>query len=59
MTALASPRTSRPPGDHVIGCGQPPEGVVNGRVCAGVGTELSCQLCPHSPTYWRKEEANA
>jgi hypothetical protein len=42
--------------DHTLGCGQPPHGVTSGRVCAQLGTQLSCQLCPSSPTYWRRGE---
>lgn len=54
---LAPPRTTpRQPGDFVLGCGQPPEGVTSGRVCAGVSTEPACQLCPNSPTYWRNTD---
>ena len=53
---LAPPRTTpRQPGDFVIGCGQPAAGQTSGRSCAGVGSERSCQLCPQSPTYWRKD----
>lgn len=50
------PRISRPPGDYTVGCGQPPDGVVSGRVCAGTGAELSCQLCPESPNYFMTSE---
>ena len=51
-------RPSREPWDLTVGCGVAvrPEGfgeVATGRVCAGTGAALSCQLCPHSPTYWR------
>lgn len=42
----------RESGDFTTGCGRPPEGVTSGRVCAGTGKSLSCQLCPHSPTFW-------
>jgi hypothetical protein len=38
---------------RAIGCGTPAPGQISGRACAGEGTELSCQLCPDSPTYWR------
>jgi len=51
---LAEPRTApRLPGDFVLGCGVPAPGQTNGRSCAGAGSELSCQLCPKSPNYWR------
>jgi hypothetical protein len=51
----AEPRTTpRQPGDFVGGCGQPAVGQTSGKSCAGVGTELSCQLCPESPNYWMK-----
>lgn len=57
MNSVPLPRTDpRQPGDFVVGCGQPAEGQKTGRSCAGVGTEPSCQLCPQSPTYWRKTE---
>lgn len=46
----------RDPDDHTLGCGQPPPGVTSGRVCAGTGKQPSCQLCPESPTYWRKTQ---
>lgn len=54
-----SPRGGAPvpnPGDQDMteGCGEPPPGVISGRVCAGVGDRLSCQLCPQSPTYWNR-----
>lgn len=55
---FAAPRVEpRADGDFTLGCGQPKAGVVNGRVCAGTGTQLSCKLCPSSPTYWRNEPA--
>lgn len=38
-----------------LGCGVPEPGQTSGRACAGTGTELSCQLCPRSPTYWDAE----
>lgn len=44
--------TERDPEDFTLGCGQPPEGVTSGRVCARTGGQLSCQLCPDAPTYW-------
>ena len=47
---------TRTAGDFTLGCGQPPAGVINGRVCAGTGAQLSCQLCPSSPSYWRHPE---
>jgi hypothetical protein len=54
VTTRALPRTGpRQPGDFVIGCGIPAEGQTSGRSCASAGTELSCQLCPDSPNYWR------
>lgn len=40
--------------DHTDGCGQPPPGIQTGRVCAGTGKALSCQLCPHSPDYGQR-----
>ncbi len=51
--------TERVATDHTLGCGQPPKGVTSGRVCARRGTQLSCQLCPDSPTYWRHQEATS
>ncbi|RZU48864.1 hypothetical protein EV385_0593 [Krasilnikovia cinnamomea] len=53
-----SRREPRSAEDFTLGCGQPPAGVTNGRVCAGTGAELICQLCPSSPTYWRKTEVS-
>lgn len=38
---------------RAIGCGVSADGQVSGRACGGKGTELSCGLCPKSPTYWR------
>jgi hypothetical protein len=35
------------------GCGTSVDAVLRGRVCAGNGGQLTCQLCPQSPTYWR------
>lgn len=53
QATLAAPRTGpRPSGDFVGGCGQPVDGQISGKSCAGAGTDLSCQLCPASPTYW-------
>jgi hypothetical protein len=47
--------------DRALGCGTPPDGHTTGRVCAAdtgeadrLGTTATCQLCPASPTYWRK-----
>lgn len=40
---------------RALGCGTPAPGQTSGRVCAGTGAELSCQLCPSSPTYWGGE----
>ena len=42
-------------GDFTDGCGVA-AGVDSGRVCAGTGAAPSCQLCPESPTYWRRQE---
>lgn len=36
-----------------LGCGEPAKGQTSGRVCAGLGTTPSCQLCPSAPNYWR------
>lgn len=41
--------------DVALGCGDVTT-KTSGRVCTGAGTQLSCQLCPHSPTYWNREE---
>jgi hypothetical protein len=55
--SLAEPRTTpRLPGDFVLGCGVPAPEQTSGKACAGAGSELSCQLCPESPTYWRREQ---
>lgn len=35
-----------------FGCGDP--SAIDAISCAGQGTKVSCQLCPNSPTYWRK-----
>lgn len=57
VTYLTAPRTSqREPGDFVLGCGQPAAGQHSGRACAGTGAQLSCQLCPPSPSYFRGTE---
>lgn len=37
------------PDDRALGCGDI-FSKTSGRVCAGLGTQLSCQLCPESPT---------
>ncbi len=53
--------STRAEGDHTIGCGEPPEDYQagqpfkSGRVCAGLGTQLLCQLCPSSPNYWDRD----
>lgn len=39
---------------RALGCGDVTS-KKSGRVCAGTGTQLSCRLCPHSPTYWNRE----
>jgi hypothetical protein len=50
---------SRNENDYTIGCGQTPDDYQqdqkfkSGRVCAAAGKTPSCQLCPHSPNYWR------
>lgn len=50
----------RGPLDFTIGCGQPPvdhqpgQPHKSGRICAALGTQPSCALCPDSPGYWRK-----
>jgi hypothetical protein len=49
--------TERAADDHTLGCGQPPPAVTTGRICARLGAQLSCQLRPDSPTYWRKADA--
>lgn len=38
---------------RALGCGASSPGQTSGRACGGKGTELACQLCPDSPTYWR------
>lgn len=38
--------------DRPLGCGPYLKGAISGRFCAELGTQLSCQLCPASPTYW-------
>lgn len=42
----------KPTPDRPYGCGGDSAPIVSGRRCAGAGTILACQLCPHSPTYW-------
>lgn len=36
-----------------FGCGQ--ASPVDAISCAGTGDKPSCQLCPESPTYWKRE----
>lgn len=36
-----------------FGCGDP--SATDAISCGGLGTKLSCRLCPSSPTYWRKQ----
>src|SRR5689334_12371421 len=51
------------PHDQTFGCGQPPADYQpdqlfkTGTVCAGAGTQPSCGLCPHSPSYHRRPDA--
>lgn len=37
-----------------FGCGEP--SATGALSCGGTGTKPSCQLCPQSPTYWRREK---
>jgi hypothetical protein len=44
----------KPVEDRALGCGVPTADP-SVKVCAGTGTQLSCQLCPASPNYWDRE----
>jgi hypothetical protein len=37
--------------DVPLGCGSEGDEMIRGRVCGRNGGQLSCKLCPHSPTY--------
>lgn len=40
--------------DGPLGCGDAGAPIVRGRRCGGAGDVLTCQLCPESPSYWRR-----